>query len=217
MRKNNTKCALLACLQVFESSVVSPKLGVCELSRLDLRVFSLLSPLFAVLLPLLISGWAPRMLAAVFNSFFFNSRFETGTHLNIFIVVSPIVTHFFSLFVNYKLEIISTPFNSSAFLPVAHFIYGVHNSFDVILCPTACFGSNGSRHGWFEGFFCSFPKSHTANASCLSMMTFDHNTTRWCRNGPFLKANFTRCYWAEPDPTLPIFYLVTKVQWPRRD
>ncbi len=77
----NFKSSRRANSQVFESSVVIPKFDDwCEFdwcSVFDFRVFSLFS---------------------LFKIFFFCSIFdEIGTHLKIFIVVSPMLTHFFSL------------------------------------------------------------------------------------------------------------------------
>lgn len=77
---------------------VDTKSVVCESEKhvlessnpCGLSVFSLLSFFVEGVLLLLVVG--PEQ-----SSFFLGSLFEMGTHLNIFMVVSPMVTHFFSL------------------------------------------------------------------------------------------------------------------------
>lgn len=73
--------------------------------------------------------------------FFFCSLDAIGTHLYIFMVVSPIVTHFFSLkfgkhprYSYYKYFITK--------LPVSNFIDNLHNSFNIIFSSTTSFCSN---------------------------------------------------------------------------
>lgn len=114
--------------QVFESSVANPKFEL-ELESIPLLVaFSLLSPLLH------------------FEMIFFFSIVDMGTHLYIFIVVSPIVTHFFCL----KNSNYYTQFRPGYImynLPVPDFVNIEHYpSFRIILRTAPCFCTNGTTH-----------------------------------------------------------------------
>lgn len=136
---------------------VETKSVVCESEK---HVFESSNPCgFSVfsLLSLLVEGVELLFVNIVWpvgpeqSSFFLGSLFEMGTHLNIFIVVSPMVTHFFSLEnksdqclhnQKWRLAAVLLDFH----LPVFHFVHSMHNTLNIILGPAASLCTHRTGH-----------------------------------------------------------------------